>query len=63
MAVARFHENLTTSGNPALLQFADHIRKHILVPSRRYAAPGHRQARSGLAGSFTYEPQPGVAWT
>ena len=67
-AVARFHENIASAvgkdGGPhaVLRAFADHVHKHILVPSARYAGHGGPYARAGLAGCFTYEPQMGVRW-
>jgi hypothetical protein len=67
-AISRLHVQLAAAtdmhGNPhpVLHPFAEHINKYILIPSARYAAPGPRTARSGLAGCFSYEPPPGAVW-
>jgi len=65
-AIARFHEHLAEAAranhDPALASFADHINKHILIPSRRFTGQGNRYARSGLAGCVTYEPPPNFNW-
>jgi hypothetical protein len=57
-SIVRFHQNLlSTPGRngsiyAALTHFAEHLQTHLLVPSAR-----------SFAGSFTYEPPPGVTWT
>ena len=67
-AINRFHTHLAkakdTAGqpHPVLAQFAQHIEKHILIPSARYSDRPGARARTGLAGCFTYEPPPGVTW-
>jgi hypothetical protein len=67
-AIARFHEHLKSAvgedggPHPVLRRFADHIEKHILIPSARYARHGGPNARAGQAGCLTYEPPPGVTW-
>jgi hypothetical protein len=67
-AIARFHEHLQSAvgqeggPHPVLRAFADHIEKHVLVPSARYAGHGGPYARAGLAGCFTYERPGGVLW-
>jgi hypothetical protein len=67
-AIARFHEHLRSAlGNdggphPVLRPFAEHIEKHILIPSARYAGCGGLNARTGLAGCFTYEQPGGISW-
>ena len=67
-AINRFHAHLAQAKDPAgqphpvLCPFAEHIEKHILIPSARYSdSPGAR-ARTGLAGCFNYEPPQGVQW-
>jgi hypothetical protein len=61
-AITRFHRHLaeatdaTGNPHPLLTAFAAYLEKHVLVPSRRYAAGGNRFARTGLSGCFTYEP-------
>ena len=48
--------------HPVLVRFADHIEKHLILPSMRFS--GHRAwiARAELAGCLIYEPPPGVVW-
>jgi hypothetical protein len=43
-------------------EFAEHIQRHLLTPSRRYSAPGARKARGELTGCLLYEPPAGVSW-
>ena len=68
MAIKRFHSNLANSvdayGQPdrVLRAFADHLHKHLIVPSSRFSHPQGNFARTGIAGCFTYEPPPGVVW-
>jgi hypothetical protein len=68
MALKRLHHNLaaaldeTGQPHPALRPFATHIQKYILLPSARYSGHGGPNARTGLAGCFTYEPPPGTTW-
>jgi hypothetical protein len=68
-AITRFHRRLLkaatarSNSGPVLAQFAAHLEKHLLVPSRRYSGHGNARARTGLAGSFTYEPPPAIAWS
>jgi hypothetical protein len=66
-ALSRLYKRLHTArdarGNPeAVLQkFAEHIRKHLLIPSGR--AGGHGGFREeGFGGCFTYIPPAGVQW-
>jgi len=67
-AITRFHQHLLTSldlkGNPhpVLRPFAAHLEKHLIIPSARYCGPAGTRARGPLAGSFTYEPPPGITW-
>jgi len=46
----------------ALSEFADHIEKHLLIPSRQFSGTSSSRVRAGVAQTFTYEPQPGVIW-
>jgi hypothetical protein len=68
-AIVRFHEHLHGAvgqdggPHPVLRCFAEHINKHILIPSARYAGHGGPYARAGLAGCFTYERPGDVFWT
>ena len=52
----------THATNEVLLAFAAHLRKHLLIPSRRYSQGKGSRNRAGVAGTFTYEPPPGVVW-
>ena len=67
-AINRFHAHLAKAKDPAgqshpvLSLFADHIEKHILIPSARYSDRPGARARTGLAGCFTYEQPEGVQW-
>jgi hypothetical protein len=67
-AITRFYDHLRAAvdlqgqPHPVLRPFADHIQKHILIPSARYSGHGGRHARAGLAGRFTYEPPNAVRW-
>ncbi len=36
---------------------------YLIIPSARFTGHGGPHAKTGLAGHFTYEPPPGVAWT
>jgi hypothetical protein len=49
--------------HPVLGSFADHIKRHVLIPSVRYSGHGGPYARAGLAGCFTYERPGGVSWS
>ncbi|MFA7256427.1 MAG: hypothetical protein WC047_02490 [Kiritimatiellales bacterium] len=53
------------TGKPSkvLSDFADHIEKHLLIPSRQFSGTSTSRVRAGVAQTFTYEPQPGVIWT
>jgi hypothetical protein len=68
LAIQRFQRRLYGAvdmngrPNPVLRGFAEHIEKYILIPSARYSRHGRNQARTGLAGCFTYEPPEGVLW-
>ena len=66
MALGRFHRRLIaatdTEGqpHPILRGFAEHLDRHLLLPSVRYA--GRSASRGGAAGCFTYEPPASVVW-
>jgi hypothetical protein len=67
-AISRFREHLRCAvgqdggPHPILGAFAEHVERHILIPSARYSGHGGRHAREGLAGRFTYERPTGVCW-
>jgi hypothetical protein len=48
--------------HPLLVRFADHLEKHLIIPSQRYSGRRARIARADLAGCLTYEPPHGVVW-
>jgi hypothetical protein len=43
-------------------EFAEHIQRYLVTPSRRYAAPKARKARGDLTGCLLYEPPAGTSW-
>lgn len=47
---------------PVLRNFADHLDRHLLVPSNRFASARARRVRAELSGCYRYEPPPGVVW-
>jgi hypothetical protein len=53
--------NAREGGKPhtVLVPFAEHLLKHLLIPSERY---GRHRAKTGVAGCFTYEPPAGLIW-
>jgi len=67
-AIKRLHAHLATAvdaeGRPdaVLRAFALHLQEHLLAPSGRGGAHTRKQALSGFAGCFIYQPPPGVAW-
>jgi hypothetical protein len=69
MAIKRLHGHLARAvdagGNPhpVLRAFARHLNEHLLIPSGRGGGQGGVRVAAALAGCFTYEPPPGVAWT
>jgi hypothetical protein len=48
--------------HPVLQAFAEHLRKHLLVPSGRGGGPRGARGVDAPGGCFTYEPPPGVVW-
>jgi hypothetical protein len=68
-AIMRFHTHIQNAvdakGNrdPVLAPFANHLKKHLLVPSTRFGQATPHQLREGIAGCFIYEPQPGIVWS
>jgi hypothetical protein len=69
VAITRLHANLAKATDekgqphPVLRPFADHLVKHLITPSARYNGRMGARTRAGVAGRFTYEPPPGVAWS
>ena len=67
-AIKKLLRNLLTgsgsAANPESVQceFAWHLQRHLVSPSRRYAVPKARKARGELTGCLLYEPPPGVLW-
>jgi len=68
MAIKRFHASLGAAvdarGRPdrVLAAFAEHLERHLLIPSGRYSGARARQARGELAGCFVYEGKQDVVW-
>jgi hypothetical protein len=68
MAIKRFHTNLVAAvderGRPdrVLAAFAEHVERHLLIPSARYAGARARGARGELAGCFVYEAPQNTVW-
>lgn len=54
----------TKPGEPniVLRAFGEHVRKHVLVPSLRYAGLRGKRSAGRKAGSFIYERPPDVTW-
>jgi hypothetical protein len=50
------------SGHSIRREFAEHIQRYLVTPSRRYAAPTARKARGDLTGCLLYEPRAGISW-
>ena len=42
--------------------FAEHLQQYLIIPSRRYAAPGARKDRGDLTGCLLYDPPAGTFW-
>jgi len=67
-AMKRFYSHLAggvdVEGKPdeVLQAFAMHLREHLLILSGRGGAHTRKQALSGFAGCFIYQPRPGVVW-
>ena len=67
-AMKRFYSHLAggvdVEGKPdeVLQAFAMHLRKHLLILSGRGGAHTRKQALSGFAGCFIYQPPRGVVW-
>lgn len=68
-AITRFYDGLAHAldkdGNPhpVLGPFAEHLHEHLIKPSNRFSGRYRSRSRAGVAGSFTYEPPPGVTWS
>jgi hypothetical protein len=67
-AITRFYDGLSQAldkdGNPhpVLVPFAEHLHEYLLKPSARFSGRYRSRSRAGVAGSFIYEPPPGVTW-
>jgi hypothetical protein len=67
-AISRLHETLADARgkdgkpHPVLNAFAEHLSKHLIIPSSRYGGNGRGRVKAGVAGSFTYEPPAGMTW-
>ena len=66
--ISRLHRKLaeaTDENNQphlALREFAEHLRRHLMIPSSRYGGGRGTRNRAGVAGTFVYEPPPEVVW-
>ena len=67
-SICRFRDGLRAPppgqsvAHPLLVRFAEHIEKHLILPSQRFSGRRARMARAELAGCLIYEPPPGVVW-
>ncbi len=67
-AIKRLLDNLFEPGRSAASppsvrrEFAEHLQRYLLIPSRRYAAPRARKARGDLTGCLLYDPPAGISW-
>jgi hypothetical protein len=67
-ALDRFLESLLEAGGSSASSqtvrrdFAEHLDRYLINPSRRYASPRARRARGELTGCLIYEPPPDVVW-
>jgi hypothetical protein len=59
----RIMKKLNSSQSQSLKNFAEHLQKRLIEPSRRFSGTSHSRAKAGVAQTFTYEPPPGVIWT
>jgi hypothetical protein len=68
-AILRLHEQLACAKDErqepheVLLAFGEHVRKYLIVPSARFTRSKTSRNQAGVAGTFTYEPPPGVKWS
>jgi hypothetical protein len=68
MAIKRLHRNLAAAASESgrsdrvLAAFAEHLEKHLLIPSARYSGARAREARGEMAGCFVYERPAGAQW-
>ena len=67
-ALRRLHRDLAGATSPSgeadavLRAFGDHLHRHVLVPSTRYAGPRGRRSGARAGGCFTYERPAHVSW-
>lgn len=67
-AITRFYDGLARAldkdgkPHPVLVPFAEHLHEYLLKPSARFSGRYRSRSRAGVAGSFIYEPPPGVTW-
>jgi hypothetical protein len=68
IGIKRFLRNLVEQGDtvssPLAVRrrFAEHLQRYLVVPSRRYVAPGARKARGELTGCLLYDPPGETRW-
>jgi hypothetical protein len=67
-AIKRLHAKLANAidenraANVVLRDFAEHLLTHLIIPSSRFNRGKGSRNRAGVAGTFIYEPPPGVVW-
>ena len=67
-ALVRFHAHLCHSmdqngePHPVLRTFAEHLERHLLIPSSRFGGYPYARSRAGVAGCFVYEPPTAICW-
>jgi len=67
-SIKRLHAKLVNAAdekqqpNAVLRDFARHLHVHLIIPSSRFNHGKGSRNRAGVAGTFTYEPPPGVVW-
>jgi uncharacterized protein (UPF0147 family) len=67
--ILRLHDQLAAATDEyhqphaVLRDFAEHLRKYLIVPSARFTKTKNSRNQAGVAGTFTYEPPPGVKWS
>ncbi len=68
-SILRLHEQLAIARDEhqqpheVLRALGEHIRKFVIVPSARFTKSKTSRNQAGVAGTFTYEPPPGVKWS
>ena len=67
-AIKRLLDSLREPGGSAASpqsvrrEFAEHLQRYLVLPSRRYGGARARKARGDLTGCLIYEPPAGISW-